>query len=72
LILELSAGYDLVLAGLGRVDVRPNDEVLAGEPVGIMPKSGQDVRLYFELRQNGHGTNPAPWLSVELRKAQKS
>jgi len=72
LILELTAGYDLVLAGLGRVDVRPNDEVLAGEPVGIMPKSGQDLRLYFELRQNGHGTNPAPWLSVELRKAQKS
>lgn len=72
LILELTAGYDLVLAGLGRVDVRPNDEVLAGEPVGIMPKSGQDVRLYFELRQNGHGTSPAPWLAVELRKAQKS
>jgi septal ring factor EnvC (AmiA/AmiB activator) len=72
LILELTAGYDLVLAGLGRVDVRPNDEVLAGEPVGIMPKSGQDLRLYFELRQNGHGTNPAPWLAVELRKAQKS
>jgi len=72
LILELTAGYDLVLAGLGRVDVRPNDEVLAGEPVGIMPKSGQDARLYFELRQNGHGMSPARWLSVELRKAQKS
>ncbi len=72
LILELSTGYDLVLAGLGRVDVRPRDEVLAGEPVGIMPKSGQDGRLYFELRQNGHGVNPAPWLAVELRKAQRS
>ena len=72
LILELTAGYDLVLAGLGRVDVRPKDEVLAGEPVGIMPKSGQDVRLYFELRQNGRGTSPAPWLAMELRKAQKS
>lgn len=72
LILELTAGYDLVLAGLGRVDVRPNDEVLAGEPVGIMPKSGQDVRLYFELRQNGHGTSPAPWMAVDLRKAQRS
>ncbi len=72
LILELTAGYDLVLAGLGRVDVRPNDEVLAGEPVGIMPKSGQDVRLYFELRQNGHGTSPAPWMAADLRKAQRS
>jgi len=72
LILELAAGYDLVLAGLGRVDVRPNDEVLAGEPVGILPKSGQDVRLYFELRQNGHGTSPAPWMAADLRKAQRS
>lgn len=72
LILELTAGYDLVLAGLGKVDVRPNDEVLAGEPVGIMPNSAQNVRLYFELRQNGHGTSPAPWLAVELRKAQRS
>ena len=71
LILELTAGYDLVLAGLGRVDVRPNDEVLAGEPVGIMPKSGQDIRLYFELRQNGHGTSPAPWMAADLRKAQR-
>jgi septal ring factor EnvC (AmiA/AmiB activator) len=72
LILELAAGYDLVLAGLGRVDVRPNDEVLAGEPVGIMPKSGQDMRLYFELRQSGHGTSPAPWMAADLRKAQRS
>ncbi|HEX4860145.1 MAG TPA: peptidoglycan DD-metalloendopeptidase family protein [Rhizomicrobium sp.] len=71
LILELTAGYDLVLAGLGRADVRPNDEVLAGEPVGIMPNSGQNGLLYFELRQNGHGISPAPWLAVELRKAQK-
>lgn len=70
LILELGAGYDLVLAGLGRVDVRPNDELLAGEPVGIMPNS-QDTRLYFELRQNGRGTSPAPYLAVELRKAQR-
>jgi murein hydrolase activator len=71
LILELTAGYDLVLAGIGRADVRPNDEVLAGEPVGIMPNSGQTGLLYFELRQNGHGISPAPWMAVELRKAQK-
>jgi septal ring factor EnvC (AmiA/AmiB activator) len=72
LILELTTGYDLVLAGLGRVDVRPRDEVLAGEPVGLMPRIGRDIRLYFELRQNGHGVSPAPWLAVELRKAQRS
>ncbi len=88
LILEITTGYDLVLAGLGRVSVRPNDELLAGEPVGNMPlsgstgpssgpgpQSGSDAageRLYFELRENGRGLDPAPWLSVELRKAKKS
>jgi len=74
LILEITTGYDLVLAGLGRVTVRPNDEVLAGEPVGNMPaESGSPTeRLYFELRQNGHGLNPRPWLSPDLRKAKGS
>jgi septal ring factor EnvC (AmiA/AmiB activator) len=72
LILEITTGYDLVLAGLGRVTVRPNDELLAGEPVGNMPaeSSSSVERLYFELRQNGHGLDPRPWLSLELRKAK--
>jgi septal ring factor EnvC (AmiA/AmiB activator) len=77
LILEITTGYDLVLAGLGRVTVRLNDEVLAGEPVGAMPVEGGSAanglpaeRLYFELRQNGHGLDPRPWLSLELRKAK--
>jgi septal ring factor EnvC (AmiA/AmiB activator) len=71
LILESAGGYDLVLAGLERVAVRPNDQLLAGEPLGTMPRNA-DARLYFELRQNGKGMNPAPWLAVELRKASKS
>jgi murein hydrolase activator len=72
LILEITTGYDLVLAGLGRVTVRPNDELLAGEPVGNMPAEGGSPieRLYFELRQDGHGLDPRPWLSLELRKAK--
>ncbi|HZQ40290.1 MAG TPA: peptidoglycan DD-metalloendopeptidase family protein, partial [Rhizomicrobium sp.] len=66
LILEITTGYDLVLAGLGRVTVRPNDELLAGEPVGNMPAEGPSPieRLYFELRENGHGLDPRPWLSL--------
>lgn len=71
LILEITSGYDLVLAGLGQVTVRPNDELLAGEPVGVMPGSGNDGRLYFELRRDGKGLDPAPWLSLDLRKAKK-
>jgi septal ring factor EnvC (AmiA/AmiB activator) len=74
LILEITTGYDLVLAGLGRVTVRPNDEVLAGEPVGVMPaQSGAPKeRLYFELRHDGHGLDPRPWLALETRKAKRS
>jgi septal ring factor EnvC (AmiA/AmiB activator) len=74
LILEITTGYDLVLAGLGQVTVRPNDELLAGEPVGTMPGNGSgigDNRLYFELRRDGKGLDPTPWLSLDLRKAKK-
>jgi septal ring factor EnvC (AmiA/AmiB activator) len=66
LILEITTGYDLVLAGLERVTVKPNDELLAGEPVGTMA-GGADSRLYFELRKGGHAVNPAPWLKLRLR-----
>jgi murein hydrolase activator len=72
LILEMRGGYDLVLAGLDTVDVRPGDELLAGEPVGAMPRTGAGTKLYFELRQNGKGVNPAPWMEVDLRKAKRS
>jgi septal ring factor EnvC (AmiA/AmiB activator) len=72
LILRLADGYDVVLAGLGRLEVRPEDHVLAGEPVGTMSKAGQGARLYFELRQSGRGMSPAPYIGVALRKAKRS
>jgi septal ring factor EnvC (AmiA/AmiB activator) len=72
LILEVTAGYDLVLAGLDRIMVRPGDLVLAGEPLGAMPQMGQDGELYFELRQNGRSANPTPLLGPNLRKAKRS
>lgn len=72
LILESAGGYDLVLAGLDRVEVRTGDQLLAGEPVGAMPRTGAGAKLYFELRQNGKGVSPAPWLEIDLRKARKT
>jgi len=68
LILEMLGGYHLTLAGLGRIDVRIGDLVLAGEPVGVLP-NGNAARLYMELRRNGETVDPAPWMSAELRKA---
>jgi septal ring factor EnvC (AmiA/AmiB activator) len=69
LILEITTGYDVVLAGLGRVTVKLNDQLLAGEPVGTMPPDGADNRLYFEVRHGGRGQSPAPWLKLNLRPA---
>jgi septal ring factor EnvC (AmiA/AmiB activator) len=69
LILEITSGYDVVLAGLGRVTVKPNDQLLAGEPVGTMPPNAAEDRLYFELRHGGHGQSPTPWLKLNLRPA---
>jgi murein hydrolase activator len=71
LILETGGGYDLVLSGLERVDVRAGDALLAGEPLGTMPTVGTGSKLYFELRQNGKGVDPAPWLQNDLRKARR-
>jgi septal ring factor EnvC (AmiA/AmiB activator) len=67
LILEITTGYDVVLAGLGRVTVKPNDQLLAGEPVGTMPSDPVDDRLYFEIRHGGRGLSPAPWLKMNPR-----
>ncbi len=52
--------------------VRPGDQVLAGEPVGAMPQLGQEGELYFEVRENGRGTNPVPLLIPEIRKEEKT
>jgi septal ring factor EnvC (AmiA/AmiB activator) len=67
LILQTADGYDLVLAGLERVDVRSGDHLLAGEPVGRMPRSIAAPRLYFELRQNGKGLSPASRLQSDRK-----
>lgn len=69
LILELAGGYDLALAGLGRIDVRVGDLVLAGEPVGMLPE-GKPASLYMELRRNGKVVDPAPWVSANIGKAK--
>jgi septal ring factor EnvC (AmiA/AmiB activator) len=67
LIVDCGGGYHAVLAGFERLDVKVGQDVLAGEPVGVMPAwqpgaVGNRPTLYVELRRDGQPVNPAPWL----------
>jgi len=65
LIVEHSDGYHSLLAGLGRVDARVGQWVLAGEPAGAMATgTDKDPELYVELRRAGQPIDPAPWLGI--------
>ena len=69
LIIEHGEGYHTLLAGLGRIDARVGQSVVAGEPVGLMaPLPGQVPKLYVEFRRNGQPVNPVPWLAAGKEK----
>jgi murein DD-endopeptidase MepM/ murein hydrolase activator NlpD len=58
--------YHSLLAGLGRVDIKADQWVLAGEPVGAMPDAVDKAAggaLYVELRRDGRPVDPQPWLA---------
>lgn len=65
LIIEHSEGYHSLLAGMSRIDVTQGQQVIAGEPVGVIDKgdNGEPI-LYVELRRNGQPINPVPWLAA--------
>jgi septal ring factor EnvC (AmiA/AmiB activator) len=64
LIIEHGGRYHSLLAGLERIDAVVGQWVLAGEPVGLMDRSGtSDPKLYLELRRGGQPINPLPWLA---------
>jgi septal ring factor EnvC (AmiA/AmiB activator) len=70
LILRLTGGYHLVLAGLGSSNARVGTAVAAGEPIGRMqtaPGAGKDKdqatsELYLEVRKGETPVDPARWL----------
>lgn len=68
LIIEHDDGYHSLLAGLTRLDVSVGQWLIAGEPVGIMPKGEEKPRLYLELRHEGQPINPLPWLATPNEK----
>jgi septal ring factor EnvC (AmiA/AmiB activator) len=68
LIIEHGDGYHSLLAGLDRVEGAVGQWLVAGEPVGTMPRGEQKPRLYLELRHDGQPINPLPWLATRDEK----
>lgn len=65
LILRLSGGYHLVLAGLDRASVDVGQSVAAGSPVGWMSDGRQSgLELYLEVRGRGVPVDPARWMRI--------
>jgi septal ring factor EnvC (AmiA/AmiB activator) len=63
-ILRLSGGYHLVLAGLDRSPLSVGQSVASGQAVGWMPDGRQSTsELYLELRNQGSPVDPARWLN---------
>ena len=62
LIIDHGKGYLSLLAGLEGIDCELGQMLLAGEPVGQMPKSG-DARLYVEIRKDNNPVDPLGWFA---------
>lgn len=63
IIIEHGGGYLSLLAGLDNMDVELGQMLLAGEPVGQMPDSGE-ARLYVELRKDNQPIDPMAWMKL--------
>ncbi len=59
LILDHNNGYFSLLAGMQDIHVSIGQELLAGEPVGIMKPTRSN--LYIEIRKDGTAIDPKPW-----------
>ena len=69
LIIDHGEGYHALLAGLERLDARVGDDLVSGEPIGIMGSgTGSADRLYIELRRGGRPIDPLPWLTENSDK----
>jgi len=60
IIVEHQKDYHSLIAGLGKIDTVVGQSVAAGEPLGSLPRSGdENPMLYYELRLKGAPVNPA-------------
>jgi len=77
-IINLADGFQMILAGLAGSGVFVGQEILAGEPIGVLAgdhldRAGHEnhqlgsstsgrSQLYMELRFDGQPIDPSPWL----------
>ena len=65
IIIEHGDGYHSLLSGLTRIDCIVGQNVLTGEPVGIMSDE-KNNKLYMEFRQDGQAVNPSTWFASKI------
>lgn len=65
LIIEHGDGYHTLLSGLDRIDTQVGQNVLTGEPVGIM-STNTHQKLYIEFRKDGQTINPDSWFAFKM------
>ena len=79
LILSVGEGYHVLLAGMKQIDGKVGQDILAGEPIGMMGPSDEKGRetatgarptLYIEFRKDGDPIDPRPWLLMSDEKAR--
>ena len=63
IIVEHGEGYLSLMSGLGNIDVELGQMLLAGEPVGLMPKD-DNAELYVEIRKDNQPINPTAWFKI--------
>src|SRR2546429_2974005 len=74
LILNVSGGYHVLLAGMERISVDLGQFVVTGEPVAVTGDRAQSAVaqagganqpvLYVEFRKDGVPVDPGPWWAV--------
>lgn len=62
IIIEHGEHYMSLLAGLNSIDCEVGQMLLAGEPIGQMPKSAE-AKLYVELRKDSRPIDPEAWFA---------
>ncbi|MEM8988336.1 MAG: peptidoglycan DD-metalloendopeptidase family protein [Pseudomonadota bacterium] len=78
LILDVGGGYHIILVGMDRFYAVESQDVITGEPIGVMGperdiaglfSAGSEApELYVEIRKKGEPVDPARWLETNAFK----